>query len=383
MSEPLRANWILGGDASIATTRLHGLMLLRPLAQLGVRTRVLSQPPFPLMDAPWPQGRQEQVARLVAGEIVVFQKLRGPNAVALAERLRAAGSATVFVHGDYEPDNPVVVRCDTFVGSSRRLADFWRARGAADVHYIPDPAEWWCERSEIDGAPREPGVVRLAWMGHRANWETLAPLRALLAESEFRDFRLLTVANHPEADVAWSPQAIRQAVASSDVGVVSTRTPPVSTVKSSNRVVQFMAAGKPVIADRIPSYEEVVREGETGFLCDSAEDWRAALRELRDPERRRTVATAAWDTVDPDYRVERIARRWVEVFSSLASDSTRVTGGLEGLRLAVDVRRQTELAFAREGAARGLGRRFVARRRLRALLSLLAAGYRTRSSERS
>jgi glycosyltransferase involved in cell wall biosynthesis len=334
----MRVNWVLGADASVATTRLHGLLLVEALRPLGVRTRVLSQPPFALMDAPWPPDRQDEVARLVAGEIVVLQKLRGPNAEALADRLRTAGTPTVFVHGDYEPDNPVVLKCDAFVGSSRRLTDFWRERGAANAHYIPDPAEWWCERSEIDGGPREPGVVRLAWMGHRANWETLAPLRALISEPEFRDLRLVTVANHPEADVAWSPEAVQRVVASCDIGVVTTRPPPVSTVKSSNRVVQFMAAGKPVVADRIPSYEEVVRQGETGFLCDSLDDWREALRELRDPERRQAVATAARDTVDPDYRVETIARRWLEVFRTLHVDPTQRRGRLEAWRLRAAVR---------------------------------------------
>ncbi len=341
----MRANWILGADASVASTRVHGLLLLEPLAELGVRTRVLSRPPFALMDAPWPAEHQDEVARLVAGEIVVFQKLRGPNAQALAGRLRAAGSATVFVHGDYEPDNPVVLRCDAFVGSSRLLAEFWRERGAANAHYIPDPVEWWCDRSEIDGAPRERGFVRLAWMGHRANWDTLGPLRALLSEPEFGDFRLVTVANHPEADVAWSPLAVRRVVASCDVGVVTTRPPPVSTVKSSNRVVQFMAAGKPVVADRIPSYEEVVRQRVTGFLCDSPDDWRDALRELRDPERRLAVATAAWDTVDSDYRVETIARRWLEVFRTLKPDPARRPGRLEALRLAAVVRARARAGY--------------------------------------
>lgn len=338
----MRVNWILGADASVATTRLHGLLLLDPLKALGVRTRVLSAPPFALMDAPWPIGQQDAVARLVAGEIVVFQKLRGPNAVGLADRVRGQ-SATVFVHGDYEPDNPIVLRCDAFVGSSQRLTDFWRERGAANAHYIPDPAEWWCERSEIDGSPQQPGVVRLAWMGHRANWETLEPLRALLAELD--GFRLVTVANHSEADVAWSPEAVRRVVAACDIGVVTTRPAPVSTVKSSNRVVQFMAAGKPVIADRIPSYEAVVRQGVTGFLCDSRDDWRAALLELRDPGRRRTIATAAWDTVDPDYRVETIAGRWLEVFRTLEPAAAPRLGRVEAWRLAAGVRRQAAAGY--------------------------------------
>lgn len=333
----MRANWILGADASVATTRLHGLLLLQPLEALGVRTRVLSAPPYSLMDAPWSPDRQDEVARLVSGEIVVFQKLRGPNAEALANRLRGR-AATVFVHGDYEPQNPVVMKCDAFVGSSQRLTDFWRARGAVNANYIPDPAEWWCEKTDIGLEPHKPEIVQLAWMGHRANWETLGPLRALLAELE--GFRLVTVANHPEADVAWSPEAVRRVVAACDIGVVTTRPPPVSTVKSSNRVVQFMAAGKPVVADRIPSYEEVLRQGETGYLCDSPDDWRAALLELRDPRCRRAIAMAAWDTVHPEYRVETIARRWFDVFRTLEPAAPPPLGKVQAWRLAARVRRQ-------------------------------------------
>src|SRR5205823_4403229 len=106
-------------------------------------------------------------------------------------------------------------------------------------------------------------------------------------------FRLVTVSNHADADVRWSPGAVRRVVAQSHVGVVPTRPPPVSTAKSNNRVIQLMAAGKPFVAGRIPSYEEVVRQGWNGFLCDSPEEWRAALLELRSPERRAEPTSCA------------------------------------------------------------------------------------------
>ena len=177
---------------------------------------------------------------------------------------------------------------------------------------MPDPAEVW-----LDPRPAREGRVTLCWIAHRKNLETLVPLRELLAEPELARYELVTVSNDSAADVLWSEESARRVLAESDVGVVPVRDADEAALASSNRVTSLMAAGLPVVADRLPSYEEVVDHGRMGYLCDSLDDWRDALRELLDPTRRASVSAAARAEVDPAYRVETIGDRWIGVLDEV------------------------------------------------------------------
>ena len=65
-------------------------------------------------------------------------------------------------------------------------------------------------------------------------------------------------------------------VASFDIGVLSSL-PVVETFPVS--ILEYMAAGKPVVATRVGSISEIVEEGKTGFLVDSG-DWRGMAERI-------------------------------------------------------------------------------------------------------
>lgn len=305
------------------------------LRRRGRESRLLAAPPFPHHDVPWPPEAHARVADAVAGEVVVLQKIHGPNAEALREALRGK-AAVVYAQADLAPDNPLPLRCDAVVASSRPLANWHEERGVPAAH-VPDPAELW-----LDPRPPRRGRVRLCWVAHRKNLATLEPLRALLAEPALADYELVTVSNDDRADVLWSEEAVRRVLAESDVGVVPVREGPAALMASANRVTSLMAAALPVVADRLPAYEDVVEHGRTGFLCDSADDWRRALVELLDPGRRLEVAAEAREAVDPAFRPETTGEAWLRVLDGLAVPPGR--GGRAGR-----VRAEAAAAYARAG----------------------------------
>ncbi|HOA35222.1 MAG TPA: glycosyltransferase family 4 protein [Bacillota bacterium] len=74
-------------------------------------------------------------------------------------------------------------------------------------------------------------------------------------------------------------------------------------------VVEAMACGTPVIACNRGSMPELIRDGETGFLVERAEDAYDCLHRLKELSRRRC---RAW--VEENFTVELMVRRYLEVY---------------------------------------------------------------------
>ena len=50
--------------------------------------------------------------------------------------------------------------------------------------------------------------------------------------------------------------------------------------KCGLKILQYQAAGLPVIANPVGSHCEMIRDGETGFLATTADEWVAAMMQL-------------------------------------------------------------------------------------------------------
>jgi glycosyltransferase involved in cell wall biosynthesis len=84
--------------------------------------------------------------------------------------------------------------------------------------------------------------------------------------------------------------------------------------KCAFKIIQYMAAGIPVVASPVGGNLDVVREGENGFLADSAEDWMRALAALLDdPRLRRTMGEAGRRTVREGFSLDGHWKRYAEI----------------------------------------------------------------------
>jgi glycosyltransferase involved in cell wall biosynthesis len=62
-------------------------------------------------------------------------------------------------------------------------------------------------------------------------------------------------------------------------------------------MLEAMAAALPIVASRIPAHEDLLRHASTGWLCDGAADFAAALDALEDDARGREIGLRARDFV--------------------------------------------------------------------------------------
>jgi glycosyltransferase involved in cell wall biosynthesis len=97
-----------------------------------------------------------------------------------------------------------------------------------------------------------------------------------------------------------------------------------SDVESLPRsVLEAMALGVPVVATRVFGLPEVVREGETGWLCDARDtaDLAVALDRALDTSvtDRRRIGAAARDLVRDEHEIDACAARYADVLRAVAA----------------------------------------------------------------
>jgi glycosyltransferase involved in cell wall biosynthesis len=221
------------------------------------------------------------------------------------------------------------------VAVSRQLGDMLDERPEAQgkVHVIPngvDPARFGAP------APRDPAApFTVAFVGTLKPWHGLDTLveALVLLRRTVPDARLLVVGDGPgraalEQDVhaaglghcvrltgAVEPARVGARLAQADATVA----PYPATAEryfSPLKVLESMAAGVPVVGSRVGQLPELIRDGETGVLCepgDPAAVAQALAALAADPALRRRIGARARSWVLARHSWDGVARRVLQL----------------------------------------------------------------------
>ncbi len=247
----------------------------------------------------------------------------------------------VFLRDSYSPRG---------LHSPARLRRFARTVRAADAvlagnAFLADMARRWARPGRVHVVPtcldpaRYPPAahvrtdgVQLVWIGSASTLRGLRTLRPVLEEvgqrcpgvrlklvcDRFLDLRHLPVISCP-----WTEAGEAADLASADVGISWVPDDDWSRGKCGLKVLQYLAAGLPVVANPVGVQAELVRHGETGFLAETPGDWVTAVGRLaRDPELRRRMGTAGRRLVAEKYSVAAGAAGWLAVLAHLREGRT-------------------------------------------------------------
>ena len=119
-------------------------------------------------------------------------------------------------------------------------------------------------------------------------------------------------------EVPWAEATEAAEIAASDIGISWVPDDPWSRGKCGLKVLQYMAAGLPVVTNPVGVHTEMVRHGVTGFLATSSDEWVEAVRGLVDnPDLRRRMGAAGRRLVEERYSVEAGARLWLNLIDRL------------------------------------------------------------------
>ena len=201
----------------------------------------------------------------------------------------------------------------TVVAGNDFLARRARSAGARQVEIVPsaiDLARYQDLPTRLSGGP-----LNIGWIGIPLNAHYLSIVAPALRGVE--GLNLQVVGGPVPAELAgvaaesfpWTEESEIERIAAFDVGIMPLTDTPWERGKCAYKLIQVMAAGKPVIASPVGANRRVVEHGVNGFLAQTPDQWAQALRALADPDLRRRMGEAARNTVAESYATAVVAPR--------------------------------------------------------------------------
>lgn len=84
-------------------------------------------------------------------------------------------------------------------------------------------------------------------------------------------------------------------------------------------ILEAMAMGKPILATSVVGNRDLVESGHNGFLCDSAEEFVAGLRRLRqDPDLLKTTGVHSYSLAHQQYNSDINFKAWLALYKQVA-----------------------------------------------------------------
>ncbi|MFL5241490.1 MAG: glycosyltransferase family 4 protein [Gemmataceae bacterium] len=202
-------------------------------------------------------------------------------------------------------------------------AAYWATESS--IHLIPtcnDPSKYPLAKHERSGQG-----VELVWIGSSSTLQGLEGIRPLLEDVgiSWPGVRLKLICDRfmelehlPTFQCSWLEENEADMIAAGDIGISWLPDDLWSRGKCGLKILQYMAAGLPVVANPVGVQAEMIVHGETGFLARTALEWSTAIGRLaHDPALRARLGKAGRAKVEKEFSVARGAASWAIVVDAL------------------------------------------------------------------
>jgi glycosyltransferase involved in cell wall biosynthesis len=219
----------------------------------------------------------------------------------------------------------LVRAAEAVVAGNAYLAEHATRAGARAAWVIPtcvDVHHYSTARHDGDGAT-------LVWIGSSSTLrglEAMTPLLEMIGERvpgvrlKLICDRFIRLSQMAVLECPWSEATETAELAAADIGMSWVPDDAWSRGKCGLKVLQYMAAGLPVVANPVGVHCEMVRPGETGFLANTPDEWVGAVRTLAaDPDLRRRLGSAGRRLVEQRYSLEAGATLWLNLIDGLTA----------------------------------------------------------------
>jgi len=265
-------------------------------------------------------GGRQRLFRHAAGFDGVFLHKKRLNWLDAASLRRCARRILydfddAVMYRDREPERISRARLRSF-SRTVRLADVVIAGNAylaehalrhnSNAHVVPTGVDLGPYR---EARPRnDDGRVRLVWIGSKTTLKYLAGIQTILESLAGRfDNLILRTISDEHLDMAsrkvercrWSRKTEAADLMTADIGLAPLPDDPFTRGKCGFKILQYQAAGLPVVASPVGVNAQYVRDGITGFLARDPGQWIDRLSDLiANPELRMALGRAGRQEVE-------------------------------------------------------------------------------------
>ncbi len=269
-------------------------------------------------------------------DVVFLQRLTLPFTSVIERRLAQINPRIIFDFDDalFQTENgpnegrmrvfrEVVDSADQVLAGSRYLADVARP----DSCVIPTVINTGAYRP--NGGEEDKLVI--GWMGTHSNYPNFEPILVALSRLQKR---FPQVHLHIVSDVAppftlpgmtyeaWDKDREIADLQAFHIGIMPLTDTSWNRGKCAFKIIEYMSVGIPVVAGRVGANSEVVLEGKTGFLAESAKEWEAALsRLIKDKSLRRRLGKAGRDRCVTHYSIDSQKENFLALLHKVAGEA--------------------------------------------------------------
>ena len=206
------------------------------------------------------------------------------------------------------------------------LAERARRAGARHVGCVPTVVDVSRYQLNASNEVHQNDTPVIGWIGSPSTQHYVLALKPVLeAMHHQHGARLVLVGAQPQLAeqfgdlpvevLPWSEDSEASAIAGFDIGIMPLPDAPWERGKCGYKLIQYMAAGKPVVASSVGVNIEIVEGWHCGELADNSIQWSAALSGLLvDPMRRRSLGEQGHRAVQEYFSLQVQAPRLVEIF---------------------------------------------------------------------
>jgi len=212
-------------------------------------------------------------------------------------------------------------KADVVVAGNSFLQARGMAAGARQTTIIPTCVD--ADRYQIAEHARQDAGVQMVWIGSSSTLQGLTWIGPLLERIGQRWLgislklicdRFFHLRHMPVIPCGWNSLTEARELAAADIGISWIPDDDWSRGKCGLKILQYMAAGLPVVVNPVGVHTDMVVHGETGFLAESPEDWIEAVGCLmHDRELRRRMGRAGRRRLETQFSVRAGASRWLEL----------------------------------------------------------------------
>lgn len=121
----------------------------------------------------------------------------------------------------------------------------------------------------------------------------------------------------PFEHVPWTAAGEADAIAGADVGISLLPDDDWSRGKCGLKVLQYLAAGLPVVGNPVGVTAELIRGA--GLLATTPDEWVAAIERLHDPALRQSLGAAGRARVQAQYDIATGAAAWRQLLDDFTA----------------------------------------------------------------